>query len=66
MFTGDFHLIIKITKELLQSDDLVDTNTIYMALLQEFFSKHLIIGNINIVDILTNNFSIDETGLWYT
>jgi len=58
-------LIIKITEKLLHSNNLADTNTIYMALLQEFFSEHLIIENINIINILTNNFSINEAGLWY-
>lgn len=57
-------LIIQIAADLIKNFLAVDTNTIYVNLLNEFFSKHLIIAKINIIEVLTKNFAISEEGFW--
>ncbi|WP_263832433.1 DNA methyltransferase [Sulfurospirillum oryzae] len=64
-FNETVALIVNTTKQLMSKITYVDTNNIYMVLLQEFFSKHIIIAKVNILEILSKYFSINEEGLWF-
>lgn len=57
-------IIIDLTRKLINNKEMINTNDIYMSLLHEFFSKHYIIANVNIIKILSKNFQINDSGIW--
>lgn len=58
-------LILNIAKNEFEKSNFMDTNTIYIAILENIFNNHLVIDDVNIIDLLKSNFQINDEGLWY-
>lgn len=56
--------IIQTTHHLLKSGPM-STNSIYVNLLTHFFSNHILFSKVNFIEILSNEFNVDENGMWF-
>lgn len=56
-------LIISETTRFLKAES-KNTNDVYVNLLSILFSKHILFAKVNFIEILLDNFEIDDYGLW--
>ncbi len=56
-------LIIFETTRLLQAEG-KNTNDVYVNLLSILFSKHILFAKVNFIEILLDNFELNDSGLW--
>lgn len=56
-------LIKSKTKSLLKNTN-KNTNDVYINLISYFFSNHCVFTKINFIDVLLDNFNLDENGYW--